>query len=127
MKKRFLKLIVFSIAVLFFISACKVNVDTPEPEPAQPAKTTTKPAPTPTPNPDPEPEVRYELKTGPQVREVLQNCWIDTAVSFTASSEEPPESKNVYYLDIEEKNVVIWADKNKVYYFAEGVTNGDQK
>lgn len=132
-----MKKIFFLVFVCLSFLCCKIDVKTPQKDP--PAQTESpaedpapdpSPAPTPTPNPepDPEPQVRYELKTGPQINAILWSLCGDDVIGFFPSSERPPEGKTVYYLDIEEKNVMVWESDNwtKIYYYAEGVTTGDK-
>lgn len=101
-----MKKIFFVVFICLSFLCCKIDVKTPQKK--SPA--------------------RYELKTGPQVRAILAGLCADAVEAFLPSSERPPEGKTVYYLDIEEKNVMVWAtdDWAKIYYYAEGVTTGDK-
>ena len=132
-----MKKIFFLVFVCLSFLCCKIDVKTPQKDspaqtesPAEDPAPDPSPAPTPAPTPDPEPEsqVRYELKTGPQINAILWSLCADAAAYFLPSSERPPEEKTVYYLDIEEKNVMVWESDNwtKIYYYAEGVTTGDK-
>lgn len=132
-----MKKIFFLVFVCLSFLCCKIDVKTPQKDfpaqtesPAEDPAPDPAPAPTPAPTPDPEPEsqVRYELKTGPQINAILWSLYGDDVIGFLPSTERPPEGKTVYYLDIEEKNVMVWESDNwtKIYYYAEGVTTGDK-
>lgn len=64
-------------------------------------------------------EIRYELKNGFAINEMVHGK------AFLPSTQPPSDSVNqINYLDIEEKNVPTWYDPNTytTYYYAKGVT-----
>lgn len=70
----------------------------------------------------------YELKIGSEINTILHSL-PGQGEAFLPATSEPSDTIQTYFLDIENKNVIVWYDpqKDSTYFYAEGVTNEDAK